>query len=363
MNTISLCTSQKTDFTLVSNIFIDRYMPGTNGAYVKVYLYLLRCLLNPPEKLSITFIADRLDETEKDIIRAVSYWEHAGLIQVTYSSEQEIIGINFVDLTTLTEESPSNPSAKQMDTPPVTAAIKPELKIQKFDKPTYTQSQIETMTSDDEIKWLLNVVEIYLERLLKPADMQLILYLYESIGFSAELIMYLYEYCVSKSKKNASYIEAVALSWANEGIDTVEKAEAATTLYNSNYNAVNHAFGLNRMPGNVEKQFINKWIHKYSFSIDVIVEACNRTLLRTGKPDFKYADKILENWFKKQVKTLDDIAVLDQAHTATSKQAATQKPVITTQNKPSNNKFTAFSQRSYTKEDFSKMEQHLLNKK
>jgi len=213
------------------------------------------------------------------------------------------------------------------------------------------------------VKWLLNIIEIYLERLIKPMDIQLILYLYESLGFTAELIMYLYEYCVSKGKKNPSYIEAVALSWAEEGIDTVEKAEASTALYNSNYSAINKAFGLNRAPGQVEKQFISKWLNKYNFSIDIVVEACNRTILLTQKPDFKYTDKILENWFKKGVKDMATINKLDEEHSkasAAKQNNQKQKP----QPKPSpTNRFNAFPQRTYSDEEYSSMEQRLLHKK
>lgn len=31
-------------YTSVSNDFIDHYMPSANGEFVKLYLYLLRCL-------------------------------------------------------------------------------------------------------------------------------------------------------------------------------------------------------------------------------------------------------------------------------------------------------------------------------
>lgn len=373
MGTISLRTNQQMEVTLISNEFIDNYMPTANGAYVKVYLYLLRCLNRHPENFSITMLADHLDNTENDIIRAISYWEKANLLTVTRNDSNEIIELMIHDPATLnaidhaTQDNKKTQVVESTTTQTVEITefhynIPPKTQMNSFDKPTYTQAQIDTLTTHDEVKWMMNIIEIYLERLLKPSDVQLILYLYESVGFSAELIMYLYEYCVSKNKKNTSYIEAVALSWANDGIDTVEKAENATTLYNTNYNAVSHAFGLNRAPGNIEKQYVNKWLHKFGFSIDIIVEACNRTLLRTGKPDFKYADKILENWYGKQVKDLNDITTLDQVHNKTKANQPSNKTMISNQTKPNNNKFTAFSQRNYSKEDFSKMEQHLLSK-
>lgn len=370
MSTIILNSNGVSDTTLIPNLFIDNFMPSANGSYVKVYLYLLRCInCTADAQITISSIADRLDDTEKDIIRALCYWEKVNLISLARNADNDIISITINDIYALNRQTA--PAVKEISPAAVTA--EPEVNTEGlepaeskgpsriFEKPTYSEAQIKQLTNTDEVKWLLNIIEIYLDRLIKPMDLQLILYLYESVGFSAELIMYLYEYCVSKNKKNPSYIEAVALSWAEEGIDTVEKAETATALYNSNYSAVNKAFGLNRAPGQIEKQFINKWLNKYGFSIDIIVEACNRTILQTQKPDFKYSDKILENWHKKGVKELAQITRLDEEHSKIAamktgnKQAAAAKP------SPSN-RFNAFPQRTYTEEDYSSMEQRLLHK-
>lgn len=409
MSAILLNTSRERGVTLVPNCFIDEYMPVASGSYVKVYLYLLRCAHSFGDvSITISSIADHLDETEKDIIRALCYWEKVNLIHLVRDSKKEITSMTINDpdskesvsnneLQATGEENYSNSELKgnisesaaytnsdyenatyDNSTAEETAyadmsAVKiPEARNpHMFEKPTYSEAQIKQLTENDEVKWLLNIIEIYLDRLIKPMDMQLILYLYESLGFSSELIMYLYEYCISKNKKNPSYIEAVALSWAEEGVDTVEKAEAKTALYNSNYTAINKAFGLNRAPGQIEKQIIEKWLNKFGFSIDIIVEACNRTILLTQKPDFKYADKILENWNKKGVKELSQISKLDEEHSkdkaanaakATAMSATSSgKPVQPRPAAP--NRFNAFPQRSYTEADYSSMEQKLLQKK
>lgn len=360
MGSISLCSNHSADVTIISNQFIDSYMPAANGSYVKVYLYLLRCLSDTNFEITISSIADHLEDSEKDIMRALKYWEKVNLITLDKNNQHEISSITLNELENPKQELPTVPPqiiseiAVTEEPPQANSQIKSVI-----GKPTYTAAQIEELTKNDQIKWLLNIIEIYLERLLKPTDIQLILYLYESIGFSVDLILYLYEYCVSKNKKNPSYIEAVALSWAEEGINTVEKAEASATIYNSNYNSVIKAFGLNRSLGNVEKQFIDKWLKKYCFELNIIVEACNRTILATNKPDFKYTDKILENWHKKGVKLFTDIAKLDEVHT---KSVAKTYDKQTVSSKAAPNRFNAFPQRNYTKEDYSSMEQRLLNK-
>ena len=49
-------------------------MADADGEYVKIYLYLLRCMNTPEESFSISGMADKFEHTEKDIKRALAYW-------------------------------------------------------------------------------------------------------------------------------------------------------------------------------------------------------------------------------------------------------------------------------------------------
>ena len=66
--------------TAVAHEFIDEYMARANGAYVKVYLFVLR---HQGEDLTIEGIADALDHTESDVRRALAYWEKLGILSGT----------------------------------------------------------------------------------------------------------------------------------------------------------------------------------------------------------------------------------------------------------------------------------------
>ncbi|NLY48292.1 MAG: DnaD domain protein [Clostridiales bacterium] len=358
MNKISLHTEGISDVTIVPNTFIDYYMPAANGAYVKVYLYLLRSYSSNNLEFTISSIADHLDNTEKDIIRALNYWEKQNLLKIERNADKEITAIHLTDL----NGSCSNlPVYKAPDDDIDSELDELAVSIHTDETPAarqkYSPAKVTELTDNDDIKWAMHIVEIYLDRPLKPMDIQLILYLYEELNFSPELIMYLYEYCVSKNKKSPSYIEAVALQWAKEGIDTEEKARLATAAYNEHFSCVIKAFGLNRAPGQIERQYITKWVEVFSFSDDIITEACNRTILRTQKPDFKYADKILETWYKKGVKTMADIRKLDDEF-AQGKAALKVTPIT----KQATNRFNQFPQRVYTPKDYAELERKLINK-
>ena len=79
--------------TLVENEFIDKYMASANGEDVKVYLLLLRCLQNPDMALSISQMADFLENTEGDILRAFKYWEKESLLTLEHDESGNIIGV------------------------------------------------------------------------------------------------------------------------------------------------------------------------------------------------------------------------------------------------------------------------------
>ena len=98
MADIMLHTTSNTGFTCVSNSFIDDFMKDANGEYVKVYLYLLRCLTRDGFEFSISQLADCLDHTEKDVMRAFTYWEKVGLLRLEYSADNELSGVVFIFL-------------------------------------------------------------------------------------------------------------------------------------------------------------------------------------------------------------------------------------------------------------------------
>ena len=108
MNNIFLTMSKGANSTVVSNRFIDVYMPRANGSYVKIYLYLLRCISDASTNMSLDLIADRLDETEKDIMRALKYWEDTGILTVNRSISGQITNVTLLDLdnTAIAQEAP-----------------------------------------------------------------------------------------------------------------------------------------------------------------------------------------------------------------------------------------------------------------
>lgn len=338
MSTITLKTSSPQEMTFLSNIFIDEYMPEANGEFVKVYIYLLRIMSDTPVSFSLEEMADRLLCTERDILRALKYWSRQGLLSLVLGEDHTLLGISLHSPGEKKKTAPDPPAETQKPT------VRPA---------SLTPERVKELKQNEEIAQLLYIAEQYLGRTLTATDVQKILFFYDGLDFSADLIEYLIEYCVSRNHRSIRYIETVALAWAGEGISSVADAKKASARYRRDYYTILKAMGIsNRSPVATEITLMDTWLKKYGFSLEIIQEACARTVLQTGQASFQYTDKILEGWKKKQVKTLSDIQALDAEH---QKHRKEKKPAEKTPS--SSNRFNNFRQREY---DFDEYEKQLL---
>ena len=106
-----------------------------------------------------------------------------------------------------------------------------------------------------------------------------------------------------------------------------------------------------RNPIEAEIDIMKSWKTDYGFDIDIIVEACTRTILATKQPSLQYADRILKSWKEAGVHSLNDIQKLDEVHEQNKSEKTKPK-----HNKPQN-RFTNFDQRTY---DYDALERELL---
>lgn len=366
MKKIVLDKNSLSDVTVVSNYFLDEYMPKANGEYVKLYLYLLRCCGNSGIDFTIEDLADKFDNTEKDVVRALHYWEQLGLLSLTVDEDKDITGIAIKNVMKEVPISfkivPEAPVVKtepeKSDMTPVTVIKSEPVKVDKLEtskkaKHTFAPDKLAALTSDQDVKELLYIAQTYIGKTFTPTETNIILYFYDELNFSPELIEFLIEYCVSNNHKKLSYIETVAIDWAEHDIETVEQAKAYVADMNNSFYPVLKAFGLtNRAPAAIEKSFIVKWTKEYNFEMDIILEACSRTINTIHQPSFPYADSILQRWKKKDVRTLEDLKGIDEEHSKMSKVAAT----------PTTPKsgFGNFKQRTY---DYDALERDLLKRR
>lgn len=410
MTAINISSDIATSFTTVSDIFIDQYMPKANGEFVKVYLYLLRATGSGAGIATISEIADHFSNTEADIIRALNYWASEGILQVQTGADGQIIGINLCSLSVSGMQAAQsniqsavadnaaqnslqnsvvnnaaqnnlqngvvNNAAQNISTANIRMqdSVVEKLKSQTPDKAAssqkeYTLDEIKEFRKNPDISELFFIIETYLKHTLSSTDTNMVLYWLDELHFSADLVEYLVEYCITKGHSSLRYMNKVALGWADAGIKTVDQAKDDAAAHSQIYYSVMKALGITgRNLVDSEVSLINKWVGEYGFDIELVKAACSKTISAIQKPSFEYTDSILANWRKKDVHTLKDVEVLDANFAKANKASATGSSQGTnaangsskpkSNNSSSKNKFNNFNQRN---NDYDKLEKLFLN--
>lgn len=350
------------DTTVVSNQFIDEFMKNANDAQLKVYFYLLR-MVNANLSTSISDIADKFNHTEKDVIRALTFWEKTEVLTLDYNDANDLVGVHFRDFakpiplrsqtclapvvsivpSLMTDSSSISSGSQKADAPQKEKPV-------SYEKPSYSRDDIKRFKEDEKTSEIAFLAETYLERTLSPNEIQSLFFFVDILGFSTDLIDYLLQYCASCSMKSFNYIEKVAINWAENSIRTMKQAQKHVQKFDKTNSIIMKTLGkAGATLTDIEREYIQKWTTTFSFSMDVIIEACTRTVLSVDKNRFKYADAILTNWQKANVQSLADIEAFDKSYNS-SKQAKTG--TLTP------NKFNNFTQRSY---NFEQLEKEILN--
>ena len=283
MSTFMLKNKQL-DFTPVSNIFIEKYMPKARGKFIKVYLLMLKYNTCGEMGVTSSILATSLNLLESDVLNALNYWNDEGLIKLIPIDKMGNFNIEFVDLV---QESKSKNKEINL--------------LQALNK--------------NSTKDMLNDIERLLGRPLSPKEMTTYLSWQDDFNFSSELILILFEYCVSRGKSDPRYIEKVALGWKDMNIRTVEEAQNYIKKNEDKWVKIRHILNYlgikNPELMKPQEEMLDKWINDFNFPLDVIERACNICFQRLNRADFKYIDGILSNWNKNNLKTIAAIEEKD----------------------------------------------------
>lgn len=380
MSYITISTEKNETYSSISNLFIDYYMTHANGEFVKVYLYLVR-LMSFKAPVSVADIADHFNLTEKDICRAIKYWITQDVMKLNYNQDGELTGITLLPLkekkhdtdilsrdnialfkipqdksmADVKIEKSNNTSADAAHTDtPNNVLSKTELP----EKETFSPALASKFNNDEAFSDIIFEVETYFGKNLSAKDMETLIYIYDRLNFSSELMEYLIEYCVTLNKKSMRYAESVANSWYQQGIHTRDEAKEAGQKYNPLYRSIFKQLGINRSaPTSIETAYIETWNKDMGFELPIILEACKKAVIaKPNSANFAYVNGILENWYKNGVKSIRDIDKLDKEYAKQKAQVRGQTAKVT--NKP--NSFGTFASRDMG-DELDEMEQLFLS--
>lgn len=319
----------------LSTVFIDRYMPSARPAFVKIYLMGLRqCYTNTPK--GNKEIAQELGLLESEVIEAWKYWAEQGIIRLKQNAGGGY-EVEFLDL----------------------AKPRHDIQLRTETKPTYTSDEICSRAEQDaSLKHLFEQVSKMLGKPLSTVETETLFGFYDWLGLPIDVIILMVSYCVSIGKKNMRYIEKVALSWADQDIDTYDKAERNLKQMQENnvkINRVKKIMGIyDRQLQDAELVHIKKWLYDFKMPTELIQHACEKCTLNTGKISIPYITGILEKWHQQGIKTLQEAKEEGKSHQKKKKEQGNSK------SQPKGTKFTNFKQ---DKLDFSDLERRALARK
>ena len=251
------------------------------------------------DAFSVADCAKTLHKPEAVINEAITYWVQANVL--------------------IQDGTPAVQPAPQ---PPVDAAPAPVARPLPV-KPTMADV-LRRQKESAEFSSLLQDVSARLGKPITQGNMETLLYLYDTAGIPAQVIMLVVAYAVSRGKLNMRYIETTALGWLEDGITTVAAAEEHLALLEQMDDAAAKVRAWAQMKRELDfrqRGMAHTWIYVWKQSEDLIKVAL-QFAASTTKPLIPYANAILGRWHDEGV--VDAVAAMNslQKQTPAAKRAA-----------------------------------------
>lgn len=276
-------------FTLPKSV-VNKHIKLAGSLQLKVLLLIFSDLSKDIDPKNI---AKTLAANEQDVEDALGFW---------------------ADLGYLTAER--KPAAEKVKNP---------VPAKEIEKPG--RIEVAQIASENpEIKFLFSQAQMRLGRTLRQSESSTLTWLVMDQGMPVSVLLMVFDYAVNSGRGTIGYIEKTAVDFINNGIDTIEAAEERIKLLTASQNAwntVSRTFGLTRRsPSKKESELCYKWVYTFGFSTAVLKEGYDITVDNIGEFNMKYLDKILEDWHKGGVASLEDVKKYVDGHKQEKKEKA-----------------------------------------
>ena len=285
METIKITGATNT-FT-VQTSFVDKYIKDVNPSFFKVYIYIARHL-NSQKELTIDTIAEDTGLLKSDVVASLKFWDKKGVISYTSSS------IHLLELTD--DKSAQAPTENKQNEQKKPSHLLPNTSVASSYK---AANVIKTVTSDEKLANLFAIISQLLNKSLSSNDYKIIYSFIDYLKLPEQVIIVLFEYCVSISQTNMRYIEKVAYSWADNGINTPERAVehvSKLSYEQSVFSSYKKKFKIQgRDFSDFEAKLLISWLNELKATEELIMHAYETSVMNTGKISFKYMDAVIRS--------------------------------------------------------------------
>ena len=256
-------------------VFTRLGMPDMGEARFRVALYLLA-----KGQADATETAKALNIRKQEVEQALSYWEGAGLLELSPEAAIEI-------------------------TPPVTAPVRRRMNSREVAIAAETDATLGDMIR--EIQRIFGGV-------VGEGDTSIFITLYHQDGFPADLILMAAYQSAAEQKISARYIEKKLFGWRKEGIMDCATADIYLRKLAERgqwEDEVSALFGqVKGMFTLAEKRRIAQWTEDFGFDIDMVKAA--RLEAGDKENEIKYLHAILKRWHGKGYKTSREVALAEE---------------------------------------------------
>ena len=291
----------RTVFAVPTSV-VDQHILICGAAALRALLIILRSGGSAGEEE----IARRLSMDPPEVRDALRYWIQTGILTVQ-SDPSALVQQPHLSSSSVPSSQLSGIDSLPSSTPPKSVRQTPPVGVSTYRGRPTSEQIAAMMEKDPNIEFLFQSAANQLGKYLHLTDRSSLIYLYDWAGIPIDVILMVIQYCCSIGKKQMRYIERVALNWLDQGVNSLETAEAHIhKLEEQNRwdNEIKSAFGIrDRDLVEKEQKYIQKWYQEYHSGIALIRLAYERTIENIGRLSFPYVDSILKSWHKKGITT------------------------------------------------------------
>ena len=209
--------------------------------------------------------------------------------------------------------------------------------LEAAQRPEYTEEDVRRQMElpRSGFRKLVGEVQRCLGKVLSTEELKLLLSMVEYLGLPGEVVNILVHYCVERNRSRGAgrmpsmrSIEKEAYHWADQRIDTLEKAAAYMqneTRRSSRTAELCQLLGISgRRLTPPEERYLQAW-GDMGFANDAISLAYEKTCENTGALTWKYMNSILERWNAQGLYTADQVRALDRRPAGTPRRGGYQR--------------------------------------
>ncbi len=259
---------QKYAVNFVVPACITEDLPHINADYLKVILQIFQ---TPTHHYSSSLLATLLEIKEDVVTAALRYWQEKGLLKLEGSSDPKpyVIGKK---VTPVTEPS---------------------------------------VVDNSEITFLMQAAEGIMGRPITSQERGTLLQICNVMNMPADIVVMVIQYCSEIGNCSMYKVEKICAEWANEGINTHERAENKLKLLSEKDSVEQNVARCLKISGRPltksEAKYAHIWVEEWGFKYDMICAAYEITITNTKGLSLAYLNKVLENWSRTGIRTPEEI--------------------------------------------------------